>query len=77
MFLIDLAGSYSSFDHSNQARKEPKFSDVSALQVKETISDRNNIMLERITSNFEPTKQETMNPGACLELEIRAVNLRK
>ncbi|XP_022765779.1 uncharacterized protein LOC111310559 [Durio zibethinus] len=58
-FSIDLAGSYSSFDYTNQARKEPKLSDASALQkVKETVNDRNNIMLERITINFEPTKQE-------------------
>ena len=60
-FSIDLAGSYSSFDHTNQARKEPKLSDASALQkVKETVNDRNNILLERITSNFEPTNQETI-----------------
>ncbi|XWS66457.1 hypothetical protein CRYUN_Cryun05aG0201000 [Craigia yunnanensis] len=60
-FSIDLAGSYSSFDHTNQARKEPRLSDASALQkVKGTVNDKNNILLERITSNFEPTNQETI-----------------
>ncbi|KAK6232298.1 hypothetical protein SCA6_002371 [Theobroma cacao] len=60
-FSIDLAGSYSSFDHTTLARKEPKLSDTSPLQkVKETISDGNDIMIERITSNFELTKQETI-----------------
>ncbi|XVE96121.1 hypothetical protein REPUB_Repub02eG0194000 [Reevesia pubescens] len=48
-FSIDLTGSYPSFDHTNQARKEPKLTDASTLQ---------KVMLDRITSNFEPTKQE-------------------
>ncbi|XP_022742547.1 uncharacterized protein LOC111293831 [Durio zibethinus] len=60
-FSIDLAESYSSLDHTNQARKEPTLSDASALQkVKETVNGRNNILLERIASKFEPTNQETI-----------------
>ncbi|OMO68949.1 Zinc finger, PHD-type [Corchorus olitorius] len=60
-FSIDLARSHSSLDHSILARKEPKLSDASTLQkVKETINDKNNIMLERITSNFEPAKPQTV-----------------
>ncbi|XVF55999.1 hypothetical protein PTKIN_Ptkin06aG0081000 [Pterospermum kingtungense] len=60
-FSIDLAESYSSFDPTHQAIKESKFSDESPLQrVKEIISDRNNTMLDRITGNFEPTKQDTI-----------------
>ncbi|TYI32718.1 hypothetical protein ES332_A04G082700v1 [Gossypium tomentosum] len=59
-FSIDLAGSYSSLDHTNQARSESKHSDATALQkVKETRVERNNIMLDRITGNLEPTKQGT------------------
>ncbi|XVE75731.1 hypothetical protein DITRI_Ditri12bG0116200 [Diplodiscus trichospermus] len=60
-FSIDLAGSFSSFVHTDQAKKEPKHSDASTPQkVKETVNDRNNILLERITSNFEPINQETI-----------------
>lgn len=61
-FSIDLARSYSSFDRTQREVKEPKFTDASAIQrVKDTIStDRNNNMLDRITSNLEATKQETI-----------------
>ncbi|KAE8661220.1 Detected protein of unknown function [Hibiscus syriacus] len=61
-FSIDLAGSYSSFDHTIQARKESKVSDSDATapgKGKETTIERKN-MLDRITSNLEPPKQETI-----------------
>ncbi|KAK8562076.1 hypothetical protein V6N13_148796 [Hibiscus sabdariffa] len=57
-FSIDLAGSYSSFDHASQERKESKVSDDSGPgKVEETTNERKNV-LDRITKNFEPMKQE-------------------
>ncbi|GLT88318.1 hypothetical protein SLE2022_063490 [Rubroshorea leprosula] len=58
-FLIDLAGSHSSFDHINRAARQGSPSNINVHpHGKEAIRAQNSAMLDRITSNLHETKQE-------------------